>query len=87
VSDKLRRFWFRFTADNRSSLAYGVTAWTEEDARAILRAEVFGGDLPSDPEITADVDVRTLDQKHIVPNMEAPAWRGVWFPRGYAKSN
>jgi len=87
VSAKLRRFWFKFKADRHSPLGYGVTAWTVDDARAILRTEVFQSDLPSGAEIVSDVDVRTLDQGHIIPNMASPAWRGIWFPRGYAKSN
>lgn len=86
MNAKLRRFWFKFKADRSSPLGYGVTAWTEDDG-AILRTEIFGGTLPPDAEITADVDVRTLDQGHIIPNMESPTWRGIWYPCGYAKSH
>lgn len=34
-------------------------------------------------EIVPDVDIRTLDQRHVIPNMEVPVVRGVWFPRGF----
>jgi len=30
-----------------------------------------------------DVDVRTLDQGHVIPNMLPPDRRGVWYPMGY----
>jgi len=28
-----------------------------------------------------DVDVRELDQRHVVPNMGPPSIFGVWYPR------
>ena len=43
MSAQLRRFWFKFDSHPRSPLGYGVTAWTEDDAVAILSQEVFGG--------------------------------------------
>jgi len=81
----LHRFWFRFRDDPHSPLGYGVTARSEDDARAILRMEVFASDLPAESELIVDVDVRTLDQVLVIPNMESPSWRGIWFPRGHAK--
>jgi hypothetical protein len=87
MNTRLRRFWFRFEARSDSPLGYGVTAWTEEDARAILRSAVFEGQALPDAEVTSDIDASTLDAKHILPNMESPTWRGIWFPRGYAKPN
>jgi len=85
VNARLRRYWFKFKTKSGSPLGYGVSAWTEADARAILQQEVFR-DLPlPDAELTADVDVRTLDQGHVIPNMESPMWRGIWFPKGYVK--
>src|ERR1051326_8428990 len=65
----LRRFWFKFGGHSDSPLGYGVTAWTEDDACAILSQQVFEG-RPLPPfEIRQDVDVRALDAKHIAPNM------------------
>jgi len=31
--------------------------------------------------IVPDVDIRTLDQNHVVPNMGVVTSRGVWYPR------
>jgi hypothetical protein len=78
----LRRFWFRL--EGSRELGYGVTAWTEEDAAFLIRYFFFkGGPLPK-AIVTADVDVPTLDAGHVLPNMESPNWRGVWYPRGFA---
>lgn len=86
----LRRFWIRFVAHPSLKIprpGCGVTAYNVEDALSILRATVFeGGTLPAVATIIEDVDISTLDQKHVIPNMEAPVWRGVWYPRGFASA-
>ena len=82
----LRRFWFRIAGDKSSPLGYGVTAWTQEDAISILQTEVFdGGQIPSH-DVQEDIDVSRLDAGHVIPNMKSVAWRGIWFPRGFAKA-
>jgi hypothetical protein len=67
-----------------SPLGYGVTAYNLEDALGLLRDRVLGGHAPRIESVIENVDVSTLDEGHIRPNMEAPTFRGVWFPRGYA---
>jgi hypothetical protein len=86
VSDSpiLRRFWLKFEGDRISPLGYGVTAWTEEDALLLIRYQVFQGATLLKAAIARDVDVSKLDAGHILPNMESPNWRGIWFPRGFA---
>jgi hypothetical protein len=37
--------------------------------------------MPSPLAVIEDVDVRELDQGHVVPNMGDPTVRGVWYPR------
>jgi hypothetical protein len=88
---RLRRYWFRFDnatsnqAASLSPLGYGVTAWTQEDALSLLGDALFDGRQPTDiAEIITDVDVSALDAGHILPNMESPNWRSIWFPRGFA---
>lgn len=84
----LQRFWFRFSPDGPGGshgLGCGVTAFSREDALAILRDTVFRGkEMPAISEVIEDVDIRALDQKHVRPNMETPTWRGVWFPKGFS---
>ena len=60
-----------------------MTAFTEEDARSLLAFVAFDGMLPEVSEVQVDVNVRELDQGHVIPNMNPPNWRGVWFPKGF----
>lgn len=88
---ELTRYWFRFEPGESYSdlpsgvrLGCGVTAYDDQDAWLLLKQRVFkGSDLPKVIEMVRDVDVSTLDSSHVVPNMEVPIYRGIWFPRGY----
>lgn len=87
---QLRRFWFEFDpAEEKEPSARvlrecGVTAYSYEDAIALLEDHVFvDAGLPQISQVTEDVDVSLLDQDHIVPNMGIVSDRGVWFPLGY----
>jgi hypothetical protein len=82
----LRRFWIK-TSDpaDPSRLGYGVTAYDEGDARDILSFVAFQGVTPQVAEIRADVDVRDLDRGRILPNMNPPNSRGIWYPQGLDK--
>jgi hypothetical protein len=74
----LRRFWFPFN----EGLGIGVTAFSDHEARDLAEAtrlECFP--RSSFAGIVPDVDIRTLDQNHVVPNMGVVTVRGVWFPR------
>jgi hypothetical protein len=82
----LIRFWLKFSPLPPSplNLGCGVTAYDYNDALTLLRERVFVGKLmPKIVEVVEDVDIRTLDTNHIIPNMESPAIRGVWFPMGF----
>lgn len=47
MRELLHRYWFEFEEGERDDSAFGVTAFSREDALAILQAEVFeGGSLP-----------------------------------------
>ena len=77
MADILHRYWFQ----TRENLGFGVTAYSEDDARHLIEHAV--GTRPLDGEVVriiVDVDVRDLDQRHVVPNMGPPNLRGVWFP-------
>lgn len=81
----LHRYWIRLAEDVKPSLSeFGVTAFDETDALAILSHVAFGGEpLPEVLEVRQDVDVRNLDQGRVVPNMAPPNWRGIWYPKGF----
>jgi hypothetical protein len=57
----------------------GITARSESDAREIY-AQVFDDYILV--SIEPVVDMRDLDQNHVVPNMGNWFVRGVWYPRG-----
>jgi hypothetical protein len=86
----LHRFWFEFLNSHPQGLppglrmGCGITAFSEEDAVEILREKVFQKEeiAPITKKII-DVNVSLLDPGHILPNIENPAARGVWFPIGY----
>ena len=73
----LRRFWFRLSV----GLGIGVTALTEAEARVLAEAErersfphaVITSVIP-------DVDVSTLDPKHVLPNIGPSGGSGIWYP-------
>ena len=89
---KLIRYWFEFEISEEEVRRYGnysglkrgcgVTAYSYEDALAVLAEKLFRGDpIPQVHKVTENVDVSTLDPGHILPNIGVPIWRGVWFPR------
>ena len=75
---QLRRFWF----PTPGNLGIGVTAYTVKEAEELAceLADKFQWELVSG-DVVEDVDVSTLDQKHVIPNMSPPNFHGVWFPR------
>lgn len=76
---KLRRFWFPIP----DRLGIGVTARSRAEANTLAREAATRLGLPVLDTTNAleDIDIRDLDQRHVVPNMGPPNLRGVWFPR------
>jgi hypothetical protein len=74
----LTRYWFRVDR----GYGFGVTAESVADAELLLAFAGFvrGRDFEV-VDIFENVDVRTLDQDHVVPNMGPPNIPGIWFPR------
>ena len=73
----LRRFWFPVPGHS----GIGVTAFSLGDAEALARSVADELDWHfSASEVLEDVDVRILDQRHVIPNMSSPHTRGIWYP-------
>ena len=87
--NQLVRYWFRFephTSPHVLNLGCGISAYGYDDALALLRDKVFKDvALPRIIEVKENVDVSLLDHKHVLPNMENPTVRGIWFPMRYAE--
>ena len=85
----LTRYWFKFDEIGKPTalnLGCGITAYSYEDAVLLLRERVFPGEgAPRVAACIEDVDVSTLDTKHVLPNLGAVEMRGVWFPIGYER--
>jgi len=86
----MRRFWFEFEIDAACNSpagigrGCGVTAIDYNDAIKIMNAKVFTEiKMPIIKRVIPDVDIRLLDQGHVIPNMKPPLARGVWYPLGY----
>jgi hypothetical protein len=80
----LRRFWLKLKVSSKPTilnLGCGITAYDQEDALKIFREMVVPiyGDREV-VEIIENIDVSTLDETVIRPNMGIPSNRGVWFP-------
>jgi hypothetical protein len=86
----MNRYWFEFEIDSAfnfppgTGIGCGVTAYDYNDAIKILDEKIFHTiKQPSLKKFVENVDIRTLDQGHVIPNMKPPVYRGVWFPLGY----
>jgi hypothetical protein len=71
----LKRFWFKIEKGH----GIGVTAYTIDDAIALIAKESLLINTQI-VEIIEDVDIQSLDQNHVIPNMGPPNFRGIWFP-------
>lgn len=88
VRDYLHRYWFRWDGEPPRELSpaavlgYGVTGFDRRDAEKLLSATLLSGaPLPAGADVIENVDVRELDEGHVLPNMGDPSVRGVWYPR------
>jgi hypothetical protein len=86
----LTRFWVEFDYPPErqppigARFGVGVTAIDRRDALRLIAHRVFSDrPLPPVKDIREDVDVSSLDERHVLPNMGPPHVRGVWFPQGY----
>ncbi len=80
----LRRYWIRFGGQMAETARFhngcGVTAYSLEDALTLIK-EVAHIEVPSIECVIEDVDVSTLDERHILPNIGITTYRGVWYPK------
>ena len=58
----------------------GVTAYSWEDALDLVQAAYPAISSEEVVKVIENVDIQTLDQKHVVPNMGVPVERGIWYP-------
>jgi len=79
----VKPYWIRIVplpSPSALNLGIGVTARSEDDARALIAAAF--GDVAEITDLTPVRSVDDLDQRHVVPNMGNILMRGIWFPLG-----
>ena len=72
----LRRFWF----PSEPGPGVGVTAFTLDEARELAEnALVY---MPGNviTGVVEDVEVETLDEHLVLPNLGPPSVHGIWYP-------
>ena len=80
--DILTRYWFIFDVEDFvSPRSAGVTAYNLDDANRLLDERLFK-ELRRPPikSVIENIDVSTLDEGHVLPNIGVPTIRGVWYP-------
>ena len=80
----LTRYWFEFVRGGQAtalSLGCGITAYNLDDARRMLRQEIFPlyGDRAV-ARVIEGVEIASLDETGVRRRLGNPAVRGVWFP-------
>jgi hypothetical protein len=63
-------------------MGIGVTAYSHQQALewAIERARVLSWTLDAST-VKLDIDLSTLDQRHLLPNVGLVTRPGVWYPQ------
>lgn len=80
----MTRYWISFPRldiPHPLNLGCGVTAKDRDDALLLIRAA--SPDLPLEAPIAVveNIDVSTLDARHVLPNLGNVLVRGIWWPR------
>lgn len=79
---RLEAFLITFPQDSCLPLGIGVTAYSEEDAFALIREQGFDQwyEGAKEVRVTSGVRIDDLDRNHLIPNMGPLQFRGVWLP-------
>jgi hypothetical protein len=71
-------FWIT-TSDPDGPCGFGVTAWSIEDAAALLKEAGYRIELGS-AMVRENVLPHDIDENHVAPNAGPSVLRGVWYP-------
>ena len=82
INKELDTFWITFPKDPNLPFGIGVTAFSEEDAFALIHEQGIDKWYESAKELKVQkgVRIKDLDQTNILPNIGPMQFRGVWFP-------
>ena len=76
----LTKYWLSFNEKTSYPLGVGVTAYSLEDAEALVAKRLFSnGYVPAfNQKMINSLD--DLEQNHVLPNIGHITFRGIWFP-------
>ena len=73
----IRRFWF----ETNIYYGIGVSAYSLDDAKNLIEQMLPSLNFNKEViDVIEDVNIRTLDQHHVIPNMGLVNLRGIWYP-------
>ena len=72
----LIRYWFPL----QEHFGIGVSAYSLGEAREMAERVASQFHWPKPQAVIENVDIRALDQRHVVPNMGPASFHGVWYP-------
>jgi hypothetical protein len=75
---RLISFWIK-PADSNGPRGFGVTAWSLEDAVALLKEAGYSIELGA-ATVRDNVGPHDIDENHVAPNAGPSVLRGVWYP-------
>lgn len=75
MSNLLTRYWF----ESEAGYGVGVTAYSLDDAKGLIAQEPSIGNVNLN-SVVENIDVQTLDENHVIPNMGPVNFRGIWYP-------
>jgi hypothetical protein len=84
----LKRYWFIIYPDFKyGPRNIGVSALSISEAKKIILETMtklnwnhISATIIENAEIIENIDIRLLDQGHVIPNMGPVVFEGVWFP-------
>ncbi len=77
------RYWLTFSGldtPHPINLGCGVTARSYDDAMVLVQAAFPDLAVGSPATVVENIDISTLDAKHVLPNVGNVLARGVWWP-------
>jgi hypothetical protein len=80
----LSKYWIVFVSepDGAHERKFGVTAYSRDDAVALVREAIGSPDsMPLIDDLQENVAFEDLDQGHVAPSMHPMSERGVWYPK------
>jgi hypothetical protein len=84
----LKRYWIILSPNNRfGANNIGVTAVTLQQAKTLVKENLRNlgwtqvlEESIDNAEAIENIDIRTLDENHVVPNIGVVSRQGIWYP-------